>query len=131
MKGRIARITMVAVAVTLVSFPAAHAYRAPQQNGYYGQQQQNGYYGDRRQYWQEGIPPRLQQIMQEGFNEGQQGAFKDGQNHRAWNVDNRDEYRHPRYEGIDREAYRCSFRLGYRFAVERMTGRQWGGDDRR
>src|SRR5579875_1593760 len=126
MKGMISRFTIAAVAAALVAVPAANAYHAPQQDGYYGQRQ-NGYDRDHDADWQGGIPPRLEQVMQEGFGEGIRGAHKDAENHRSWNVNNRDEYRHPHYESLEREAYRCSFRLGYRFAVERMTGRQWEG----
>lgn len=130
MKGLISRLTMTTVAAALFAVPAANAYHAPQQDGYYGQQQ-NGQYRYQNRYWQGGIPPRLEQVMQEGFAEGVRGAHKDAENHRSWNVNNRDEYRHPHYGGLEREAYRSSFRLGYRFAVERMTGRRWGHDDDR
>ncbi|HUY80115.1 MAG TPA: hypothetical protein VMU92_00120 [Acidobacteriaceae bacterium] len=125
MKGLISRLTITVVAAAaMIAVPAANAYHAPRQDGYSGGQRQ--YQG---QYWSGGIPQRLQQVMQEGFAGGVRGAHKDAGNHRSWNVNNRDEYRHPHYRGLQREAYRCSFRLGYRFAVERMTGRQWGRDD--
>jgi hypothetical protein len=126
MKGLISHLTIAAVAAAaLTAVPAARALQYPQY------QQQRGYHDDQQRDWQEGMPPHLQEVMQEGFREGVRGAHKDAENHRSWNVNNRDEYRHPNYEGLEREAYRCSFRLGYRFAVERMTGQRWGDDDDR
>ena len=131
MKGLTLRFTLVAVMAALIAIPAANADHAPRQDGYYGQQRPDDQNGYQNRYWSGGIPPRLNQVMQEGFAEGIRGAHKDAENHRSWNVNNRDEYRHPHYDGLEREAYRCSFRLGYRFAVERMTGRRWGRDDNR
>ena len=122
MKSLISRASIAVMASALIAVPAARAYHAPGQDGYDR---------DQRRYLEGGMPPRLQQIMQEGFTEGERGAQKDAGNHRDWNVNNRDEYRNPHYEGLQREAYQCSFRLGYRFAVERMTGHRWGDDDDR
>jgi hypothetical protein len=75
------------------------------------------------------VPPgELQGVEREGFHDGIEGARKDAENHRPPNVNNRDEYRHPRYHGPDREAYRRGFRRGYQVGVEHLMG-YWHGHD--
>lgn len=105
-------------AVTLLTVPpsnaAANPAPTPAQN-----------YGYGRQAW-DTPPPQLRGVERQGFMDGIRGARKDAENHRRFDVNNRDEYRHPHYRGREREAYRHGFREGYRVAVEHMTGRRYG-----
>lgn len=66
-------------------------------------------------------PQGFRDVQQQGFRDGIEGARKDFENHRRPNVNNRDEYRHPRFGGPDRHAYRQSFRQGYNVGVRHMT----------
>ena len=61
-------------------------------------------------------------VQRQGFHDGIEGARKDAENHRKPNVENRDEYRHPRFGGPDREPYREAFRRGYEAGVEHFYG---------
>ena len=65
-------------------------------------------------------PPEFQDVQRQGFHDGIEGARKDYENHRPPNVNNRDEYRHPRFRGPDRRAYRQGFRRGYQVGVQHM-----------
>ncbi len=67
-------------------------------------------------------PPSQYQrdVQQQGFHDGVEGARKDFQNHRQPNVNNRDEYRHPRFSGPDRQPYREAFRNGYQVGVQHI-----------
>ena len=71
-------------------------------------------------------PQEFQDVQRQGFHDGIEGARKDFENHRRPNVNNRDEYRHPRFGGPDRHAYREGFRRGYDVGVQHLT--QGGGD---
>ncbi len=62
-------------------------------------------------------------VQRQGFHDGVEGARKDFENHRKPNVNNRDEFRHPRFQGPDREAYRDAFRRGYEAGVDHL----WAG----
>ena len=66
------------------------------------------------------VPPSEYQrdVQRQGFHDGAEGARKDFQNHRKPNVENRDEFRHPRFGGPDRELYRDAFRQGYEAGVQ-------------
>lgn len=81
------------------------------------QSQQQGYYPN--EPW--AVPPAgLQEAQQKGFRDGVRGAYKDAQNHRPPNVNNRDEYRHPDVPHGERRAYREGFRRGYEVGVQHL-----------
>ena len=68
-------------------------------------------------------PPEFREAQQRGFHDGVEGARKDFQNHRAPNVNNRDEFRHPNFIAPpDRRDYRYGFHRGYDMAVRHMYG---------
>jgi len=58
-------------------------------------------------------PEELRDFQRRGYLDGVQGAERDFQNHRIWNVNNRDEYRHPQVPGNVRGDYREGFERGY------------------
>ena len=66
-------------------------------------------------------PQEFQDVQRQGFHDGIVGAQKDFENHRAPNVNNRDEFRHPSFRGPDRHAYRQGFRRGYDVGVRHLT----------
>ncbi len=83
------------------------------------QSQQQGYYPN--QPW--ATPPaEFQQVQQQGFRDGVRGAYKDAENHRQPDVNNRDEYRRPNVINRDRHAYREAFRRGYWTGVQHLMG---------
>lgn len=110
MKRMLSCVSIATVAaVTLITAPAARAVQgAAPPPGLYAQEP-----------WAE-PPGELQGVEREGFHDGIEGARKDAENHRPPNVDNREEYRHPRYRGEDRKAYRHGFRRGYQVGVEHL-----------
>jgi ribosome modulation factor len=66
-------------------------------------------------------PPReLNDLQRQGFHDGIAGARRDFENHRPMDVNSRDEYRHPRLPGEQREAYRDGFRRGYNVAMSHL-----------
>jgi len=67
-------------------------------------------------------PSEFRDIQRQGFHDGIEGARKDFDNHRAPNVNNRDEYRHPHVKPSARDDYREGFRRGYDVAMRHMTG---------
>jgi hypothetical protein len=70
--------------------------------------------------------------MRRGFQDGIQGARRDFENHRPPNVNNRDEFRNPKFlPPPDRRDYREGFRRGYDVAVRHMYGQGQGRGDRR
>ena len=72
--------------------------------------------------WEQ-APPELREAMQRGFHDGIEGARKDYQNHRPPNVNNRDEFRNPKFiPPPDRHDYREGFRRGYAVAVQHIYG---------
>lgn len=93
----------------ITAAPALHAFGTPQQ----------GYYPN--QSW--AVPPsRWQAVQQKGFRDGVRGAYKDAQNRRPPNVNNRDEYRRPDVARRDRRAYRQAFQRGYWTGVRHLMG---------
>ena len=59
-------------------------------------------------------PPReFRDAARQGFQDGLNGARKDFENRRRWNVNNRDEYRHPNIAGPLRRDYKMGFKRGY------------------
>ncbi len=67
-------------------------------------------------------PGELRDIQRQGYLDGLQGAQRDYENHRIWNVNNRDEYRHPHVPGNVRGDYRNGFKKGYYAAVAHYQG---------
>jgi hypothetical protein len=68
-------------------------------------------------------PREFRAAQQRGFRDGIEGARKDFENHRPPNVNNRDEYRNPKFIAApDRRDYRMGFRRGYEVAVQHMYG---------
>lgn len=93
----------------VTAIPALQAYGPPQQ----------GYYPN--EPW--ATPPaEYQAVQQKGFRDGVRGAYKDAQNHRPPNVNNRDEFRHPDVPHRDRRAYREAFKRGYWTGVQHLMG---------
>lgn len=67
-------------------------------------------------------PHEFREIQRQGFHDGIEGARKDFDNHRAPNVNNRDEYRHPHVSPSARDDYREGFRRGYDAAMNHLMG---------
>jgi len=65
-------------------------------------------------------PYEFTEIQQRGFRDGVDGAGKDFDNHRAPNVENRKEYRHPHVDPSARDDYREGFRRGYDAAMRHL-----------
>jgi len=67
-------------------------------------------------------PGELRDFQRRGYLDGVQGAERDFQNHRIWNVNNRDEFRHPQVPGNVRGDYRDGFKKGYYATVQHYQG---------
>ena len=67
-------------------------------------------------------PSEYNEVARRGFQDGMVGARKDYENHRAPNVNNRDEYRHPNVAKDLRQDYRMGFERGYDAGVRHMMG---------
>ena len=67
-------------------------------------------------------PGELRDVQRQGYLDGLQGAERDYQNHRIWNVNNRDEFRHPHVPGNVRADYRNGFKKGYYAGVAHYQG---------
>ena len=67
-------------------------------------------------------PGALRDFQRRGYLDGVQGAERDWQNHRIWNVNNRDEFRHPQVPGNVKGDYRDGFKKGYYAAVQHYQG---------
>jgi hypothetical protein len=63
---------------------------------------------------------QFNEIGRRGFHDGIEGARKDYENHRAPNVENRDEFRHPKVAKDERADYREGFRQGYDVGVRHL-----------
>ena len=69
------------------------------------------------------VPPQeLNELQRQGFHDGIEGARRDFDNHRPFNVENRDEFRHPNLPSEQRRAYREGFRRGYQMAATHLSG---------
>jgi len=78
---------------------------------YYGQPPVNRWQSDRDAF------------QQRGFQDGMVGADRDFQNHRRPDVNNRDEFRNPRFiPGWAQRDYREGFRRGYYQRVHQIYG---------
>ena len=67
-------------------------------------------------------PQEFREVQRRGFHDGIEGARKDFDNHRAPNVRNREEYRHPPVDSSMRDDYREGFRRGYEVAMRHLEG---------
>lgn len=112
MKFRNALLGVVAAA-TLAFVPGSLIAQGPQP-GY-----RNG--PGARQGW-ENAPSGYRDIQRQGFRDGVEGARKDFGNHRRPDVNNRDEYRHPKVSRHERRAYQDAFRQGYQVGVKNIYG---------
>src|ERR1700675_313299 len=100
---KINRLAIPALAIALAApgFVLAQSYAPPAPG-----------YGQGSGGWD--VPPQeFRDIQRQGYHDGIEGARKDFDNHRAPNVNNRDEYRHPHVSPSAREDYREGFRRGY------------------
>ena len=71
----------------------------------------------------EAPPPEFEAAMRRGYHDGVEGARRDFENHRRPDVNNRDEYRNPKFIAPpDRHDYRMGFRRGYEVAVHNIYG---------
>jgi hypothetical protein len=112
------KVTASAFAVVLMSSAAAlHAQYGPPPGP-----PPQGYQGGPGGGWDAPPPDVANDTMRRGFHDGIEGARKDYENHRAPNVNNRDEYRHPNLPGPLRHDYRVGFRRGYQTGVRHMMG---------
>ena len=75
---------------------------------------------DRDHDW-DAAPSDFRDAQRQGFHDGIEGARKDFDNHRAPNVANRDEFRHPHVSRDLREDYREGFRAGYDRAMSHLN----------
>jgi hypothetical protein len=67
-------------------------------------------------------PGELREVQRQGFIDGVQGAERDFANHRIWNVNNRDEFRHPHVPANVRGDYRYGFKKGYYLTAQHYQG---------
>ena len=65
-------------------------------------------------------PQEFREIQQKGYHDGIEGARKDYDNHRRPDVNNRDEYRHPKVADSAKADYRDGFRRGYDAAMDHL-----------
>jgi hypothetical protein len=105
-------IPILAVAAGVVSSSPTKAFAAaPQDPGYV--HDQGG--------WD--VPPgEFREVQKQGFHDGIEGARKDFDHHRAPNVNDREEYRHPHVDASVRDDYREGFRRGYDVAMQHLMG---------
>ncbi len=109
--GRLATSSMVVV--LLSSAAAVSAQYAPQPGPPPGYGEHGGW---------DTPPSEYNDVQRRGFQDGMVGARKDYENHRAPNVNNRDEYRHPDVPKGLRNDYRAGFERGYDAGVRHMMG---------
>ena len=70
-------------------------------------------------------PEEMRDFQRRGYADGVQGAQRDFENHRVWNVNNRDEFRHPDVPRNVRGDYRYGFKRGYYATVQHYQGNRW------
>jgi hypothetical protein len=70
----------------------------------------------------EAPPQESNDFQRRGYLDGVQGAERDFQNHRIWDVNNRDEFRKPHVPWNVRGDYREGFKRGYYATVRRFEG---------
>jgi hypothetical protein len=110
MKTRWFALTTLALSLGAASLVTAKAQEAPPPPGYYAQDQGG---------W-DTPPAEFREIQRQGYHDGIEGARKDYDQHRRPDVNNREEFRHPRVEASAREDYREGFRRGYEKAMDHM-----------
>ena len=112
MKAKFFAVPALSLAMLAGSASAfAQYYSGPRQPGY----------GQARAW--DAAPPEFRAAQQRGFHDGVEGARKDYGHHRRPDVNNRDEYRNPKFIAPpDRRDYRYGFRQGYYAAVRHMYG---------
>ncbi len=111
---KVCAMGVTALAALLLAAPGAKAQYGPPQGpppGYQGGQ--GGW---------DGPPQEFNDAQRRGFHDGIEGARKDYENHRAPDVRNRDEFRHPNLPRGLRHDYRMGFRRGYDAGVRHMMG---------
>jgi hypothetical protein len=105
-------IPILAMAAGVVCSSPTKAYAAaPQDHGYV--QDQGGW---------DAPPSEFREVQKQGFHDGIEGARKDFDHHRAPNVNDREEYRHPHVDASVRDDYREGFRRGYDVAMQHLMG---------
>jgi hypothetical protein len=105
-------LPVLAIAAVVVCSSPSKAYAAaPQDRGY--AQDQGGW---------DTPPAEFRDVQRQGFHDGIEGARKDFDHHRAPNVNNREEYRHPHVDASVRDDYREGFRRGYDVAMQHLMG---------
>jgi hypothetical protein len=105
-------LPILAMAAGVVGFSPSNAYAAAPQVGGYVQVQPG---------WD--VPPsEFREVQKQGFHDGIEGARKDYDHHRAPNVNDREEYRHPHVDASVRDDYREGFRRGYDVAMQHLMG---------
>jgi hypothetical protein len=119
--GNLRRLSTSSTLLLLLSSPAA-------MNAQYAQQEPPPGYGEHGGW--DNAPPEFNDAQRRGFHDGMEGARKDYENHRAANVNNRDEYRHPNVPRELRHDYREGFEHGYDAGVRHMMGVGRDHDDR-
>jgi hypothetical protein len=65
-------------------------------------------------------PPEFTELKREGFHAGVRAAIKDFDHHRAPDVEQRAEYRHPHVDRALRTDFRAGFRRGYDDAMRHL-----------
>jgi hypothetical protein len=114
MKNKLALSSLLALSIpATVLMVAPKAYAAPAQEAAVVVDQQG---------W-DAPPHEFSEIQRKGFHDGVDGARKDFDRHRAPNVEDRDEYRHPHVDASARDDYRAGFRRGYDAAMNHLQGR--------
>jgi hypothetical protein len=81
--------------------------------------QQNWEYNDDRGRW-DAPHQEYRDIERLGFRDGEQGAWRDFENHRRPDVRNRDEFRRPHVPDPLKAEYREAFSRGYDAGVQRI-----------
>jgi hypothetical protein len=117
MKIRWFALSVLSLSLGAAYFATGRAYSAPLASPASGYGQDR----DDRGGW-DAPPAEFREAQRQGFHDGIEGARKDFDNHRRPDVNNRDEYRHPRVPRDLREDYRDGFRRGYERAMHHLMG---------
>lgn len=128
MNTKVTKMMAVLLGVGMMSAAGAAAAQQygppPPPPGQYG----GGPYGGQRGW--DAPPPEMRDFMRRGYADGVQGAQRDFENHRIWDVNNRDEFRHPHVPGNVRGDYREGFKRGYYATVRHFQGGRGPGGPR-
>jgi len=118
MKLRIFALSTLALSLAATGLVSAKALAAPQGPPPPGYDQDH----DRDHGGWDAPPAEFRDIQRQGFHDGIEGARRDFDHHRAPDVNNRNEYRHPHVPPSAREDYREGFRHGYEAAMHHLMG---------